>query len=208
MAFFRDLEDTLSEQTAQGAGDDVDQVFDAVVEEEERQVQLLEAESRALSEVEARLYKANLYRLVLDNPLFPGESGEEAAQVEQEYREFTLKQLNTLMGIRADEETQDGLDPEETRVLKIWAKKLLNKPTVLAPIAVESRPPPVMASVTVPLPSPRAPRPPTLAPKRVAPAQAPKTVRQKTAPVVAEDQDGVIHKGGKKFVRHQGRSGG
>ena len=228
MAFFQELQDTLLVEPADPDGYDgdqqasVDQAFEDVIEEEQQHVERSEAEYRTLSAVEARLLKANLYRAVLDNPLFPGESDSIAAEVEQEYREFTLSRLYALMGI-ADGNPGTDLDAEEKTVIKAWARKLLSKPAVLglpAP-APEVKTAPVLAPVTVrtqvrPQPQIQAPRvqaQPQVAPPRQPQKKftAPKKVanpgprgQEKSEPVSGDD-DEYVFKGGKKYVKRDGK---
>ncbi len=213
MSFFQDIEATL----LTGPADDsevqntVDQEFDNVMEEQKQQLRRSEEEVRTLSEVESRLFKANLYRAVLENPLFPDEQSQTAYEVEQEFREFTLSRLNALLGVSNNKQPEAVLDPEEVNVLKIWAKKLLNKPTALniqaAP--VEVKPPPVVTPVVVSRPA-STPRMQTasVSPKRIAqPVQQAKSAKK---PVVVKDvqpEDDVefVYKGGRKYLKQAGR---
>lgn len=217
MSFFQELQGSLLTGPDDGQQASVDQAFDDVVEEEQEQVQRTEAEFRTLSAVEARLLKANLYRAVLDNPLFPDEGDDIAAEVEQEYREFTLSRLNALMGISEANPATD-LDLEEKTVLKAWARKLLSKPAVLGLPAAQPQEAktPVLAPVTVrtqvrtqpQVQAPRIQAQPVAARTQPQKTAAPKKAikvkprGEETSEPVGDDD--FVFKGGKKYVKRDG----
>lgn len=214
MTFFKDLE-----QTSLLTGDEntdlesVDRAFEDILEEEEQVQQRTETEYRTLSAVEARLEKANLYRAVLENPLFPDEGSSISAEVEQEYREFTLRRLNVLLGIEDSGTPETELEFEEKKILKVWARKLLGKPSVLGlPAQVQE---PRLQSTVTPVTVKVQPRPQIQVQSPKPTPQTPQRQRVQTKPVpvnkspvrVTEDEHGneFVFKGGKKYLKRDGK---
>ena len=93
----------------------------------------MEAEERILSEVQARLIKANYYRLILDQNLFGDAEDAIAYEVEQEFREFAVERLSILMGLKTAPAlaVESRFSPEQEEALAEWANRLINKPHLL-----------------------------------------------------------------------------
>jgi hypothetical protein len=94
--------------------------------------------TEVLSDVEKRLHKANLYRLILENPLIESNNDPLAVEVESEIRNYVIGMLRKLMGISNNEAMMVGgltrltqFTEEEVKALKLWANKLMSKPSVM-----------------------------------------------------------------------------
>ncbi len=135
MGFFSEMEESYSQPEVEQDGQDA--VDDAFEELETKQVQVAKAakdEDQALAEVDVRIRKANFYRSVLNGTLF--DNGDEvAAEVEKEFRAFAAGRLRVLMGMETEVKPQapapSQFPPDEAKVLRLWASKLLKKPTIM-----------------------------------------------------------------------------
>lgn len=126
--------------------------FKVTDDEEQEETQLTEEET--LSEVEVRLHKANYYRAVLDQQLFGEDDSEAAIEVSREFRDFALSRLRVLMGIELPpEEKQNLFSGEQVEALKVWADRLISKPTLM-----EAKPPPQVPTLTPVVQTPPAPK--------------------------------------------------
>jgi hypothetical protein len=143
-------------------------------------------EVRQLTEARRRLSKANYYETIIGTPFFEGNASEIALEVEQEFQDFALKQLQKLMGHGVEEELaklSPQFNAEEELALKAWAAKILGKPPS-APTQLSMDTSPAKKSATV-LKAPVAPPKPKLR-KRVdtqlPPEPAPEVVQKPQAP--------------------------
>ena len=121
------------------------------VEEEPAQPEL-EPVPEGMSEIEKRLQKANLYQQWTTGQLYDSRT-QCTVEVEQEFKNFALKQLNKLIGINVEQEqVQSQFEPEELEALKALAQAIIAnkklkqeviktslqpKPIVKKPIAVK-----------------------------------------------------------------------
>ncbi len=160
------------------------QLAEQQLEINESQFQSFEKEASTLSEVEARLVKANYYRAILDQSLF-GEDGDVTAQeVQAEFRDFAITKLRQLMGIEPQQPAAAPVaaqfSDDEVRVLKALADRMAAKLPMLQnkPQVVERKEPTVQP-VTL------RPKKQTPAPKRQVPQVQEEPVRAPTAQVTS-----------------------
>lgn len=88
------------------------------------------AAQRKLTPVEQRLARANVYRMVLSEPIFESdESNPEIRFVEEEIRSFCTVQLEQLLGLRAvgSAAVKSQFSDVETQVLKALVGKIMNQ---------------------------------------------------------------------------------
>jgi hypothetical protein len=92
----------------------------------EEQVEELPNNLQSISEVERRLEKANLYRQWASGGLYDNQTST-TVEVEQEFKDFALKQLNKLIGITTEEEkVVSPFNEIEITVLKELANTIIN----------------------------------------------------------------------------------
>jgi hypothetical protein len=83
-----------------------------------------------MSEVEKRLQKAVLYQQWANGNLYDQKTVA-TIEVEAEFREFALKQLNKLIGIQQENEVLSSFDEFETTALKSLAQMIIKNPALL-----------------------------------------------------------------------------
>jgi hypothetical protein len=84
-----------------------------------------------MSEVEKRLQKAVLYQQWASGNLYDQKTPS-TIEVEAEFREFALSQLNKLIGIKQQEpEVKSSFDEQEIVALKTLAQMVINNPSLL-----------------------------------------------------------------------------
>ncbi len=200
MPFFSDMQDSFPEPTQKNsnAGNAVDAAYSELEGQQQKTIQAVQEENETLTEVEVRLRKANYYRAVLDNPLF--DNGDEIAnEVEQEFRNFAISRLRNLLGMSVDAVSQpSAFPPDEIEVLRLWAAKLLKKPTMMQ-IEPASKP------VSKPMPefATQAPRlnrvtAPSEQPHKRGPGRPPGTGKNQKA--AQQLPPGRIEENGRQFV--------
>lgn len=127
-----------------------------------------------LSEAMQRIEQAKLYELLVNHELLaPGSASPEIQKkVQDEIRAFVIERLETLLGIRKEQQKQSSLDltQEEVRVLKMLAAKVIGKDTPksepqITPLAANPNQPKVN---------------PVAAPQIQRPAQVTQPVQQQT----------------------------
>lgn len=94
-----------------------------------------------LTEVEVRLEEANCFRALLKNSLFEEPLSPIAKRVESKIREFIKNELKDLMGLSIPKEVKNNtfvptFSPEEEKVLKTLAAKILTREQATQPPAV------------------------------------------------------------------------
>lgn len=154
---------------------------------EEQEPVYEEEQSPALSEVETRLYKAQIYDQYLKSPPFEA-NDPLTAEVAAEFAAFARFKMEKLLGISSAASFESDFTDLEVQILKAVAKKVAQqtgakepsrseppKPVRTAPPAPRLVPPP--AAPRQPqqkprLPAPTAQRPPQRPPQRPAPAAA------------------------------------
>lgn len=95
----------------------------------------IDAEVNTLSEVEVRLVKANLYRAILDQPLFGNDDDAITREVQDEIRQYTLKRLRQLIGIDQEDKVIAAkalFTDTQVTTLRALADRMAGKLTALA----------------------------------------------------------------------------
>jgi hypothetical protein len=110
--------------------DQVDEILSVVTKSDDSDVVL----PQDLTDVEIRLEEANCYKALLRNPLFDVGAGPIARKVEHKVREYIRLELKLLLGLEQPKPqvvVKDQFEPEELKVLKMLAAKVLNKSPVV-----------------------------------------------------------------------------
>lgn len=121
------------QQAERNQDDEADEILDEMNQEEVALTQLDEAE--------AKLEKANCYKVLLQDSMFDDYSPA-TAEVEAEIRSFILKRLRVLMGIELEGQTASGtFSKEEVSALKHLASRVISKnpQVVAAPVVKEEK---------------------------------------------------------------------
>lgn len=144
MGNWRDYQESM-EQAPEETGES-----QGMAQRVEQEYQQVNENHEVLSDVEKRLHKANLYRLILENPLIESNGDSLAQEVEAEIREYVIGMLQSLMGIGSYVPGKNltsvaQFSEDEVKALRLWAGKLLNKPSVMkiepkAPTKPEQKP--------------------------------------------------------------------
>jgi len=100
--------------------------------------------ARRMSAVEEKITMATYYKSVLDMDFFEGRD-HFTAKIEAEIKDFVVKRMESLVNGTPMPAGEEAFTPEETRALKLWAKKLLAPKPAPAPAPVAAPAPPVAA---------------------------------------------------------------
>lgn len=101
--------------------------------------------ARRMSAVEEKLMAAQYYKAVLDMDFFESRDSF-TVKIENEIKDFVVKRMESLVNGTPMVQGEDHFTPEEVKVLKLWAKKLLapkpaQAPQPAAPVAAPAPPP-------------------------------------------------------------------
>lgn len=152
MSYWRDMEEQMGDPHVgllppQSA---VENRVDMAFQQLENNAQQVQVNEQVLTDVEMRLHKANMYRIILENRLINSDD-QIADEVENEIRDFVVNRLSTLMGLQAEVKVQSQFSDEEAKALKLWANKLMGKPAIMKvePVKVEPAKPPAPQAPSV-----------------------------------------------------------
>lgn len=142
--------------------------------------------ARRMSAVEEKLTVAAYYKSVLDMDFF--ESRDQfTVRIETEIKDFVVKRIEALLNNVPAVAPEEQFTPEETKALKLWAKKLLAPKPAVPAVAPPPVVPPVAAPPPVTTPKKRrmakVPGKPSPAAVEVAPAAPPTDRKRRQAPV-------------------------
>lgn len=105
-----------------------EEVLQEALPEEEQQEDAVQNEEsvQGMSEVEKRLEKAILYQQWINGKLYDSPT-ESTLEVEQEFKEFALKQLNKLIGLGVQEpKVSNQFSDEEVLILRALAQNIVS----------------------------------------------------------------------------------